>query len=93
MNTVQSKYRNPDKLIEKLRRRLKERGELVSRWSWCNDADNLIAESDILGVFRVGDTVLIEGRVVEVHESADSNRKIESEIRYKCVETRRVEKP
>jgi len=102
---VESKYKNPDKLIQQLRNKIKwednsvnywkgetkkVRGELIISW---NPVENTQScdNSHELGILRPGDIVAIIGHVTEVSAKTDPSCKNESsEITYIRKETRRI---
>ncbi len=97
MKRVLSKYDNPDRFIQRLeywRREDDDRhGRFVVRWGLGVSLHTQGCSSARLAEFRAGDNVVITGQVVAVSEALHTGGSIESEIKYKPIETRRVEKP
>ena len=102
---VDSKYKNPDKLIQQLRNKIKwednsvnywkgetrkVRGELIISWNPVENTQSC-GNSHELGILRPGDIVAIIGYVTEVSAKIDlSCKNKSSEITYIRKETRRI---
>lgn len=101
---VESQYKNPDRYIAILKKEVdeawqrarddgvaldRERGERVVSW-----ASGIIhkeaADSSILGILRVHDSIRIVGSVTEVNETLEDDGTSTSEISYRLNETRKV---
>ena len=100
MNSVQSKYKNPDKMITTLQKRI---GEITRAWdsalryqksiegnfimSYGDSApDELLADGFELFELEIGDTIINIGEVIDVTASKKNN---ETMIIYKTTETRK----
>lgn len=107
MNKVESRYKNPDKYIDSLKRQIHNLNQEVRSFKWklgasrnatervqgtqcviwkqeLMDVDRQGAQSQALGVFEPGDTVINIGTVEKVIKTLNG-----SEIHYKLRETRR----
>lgn len=96
MNKVESKYKNPDEYIRRLKAQVdeawacagrshEEMGCLVFEY----DEESVLSintDDSQLGVFRVGDMVVIRATVKKITEEKD-----ESEIQYGDITVRRKE--
>ena len=96
MNKVESKYINPDRYIERLKK------EVDEAWKCCRDSESewgdwvltygkntefsINATSRRLGECRVGDIVILDARITKVTEELDG-----SEIEYNQITVRRKE--
>lgn len=94
------KIKNPEKYIHKLKlgiaklkeriydeqkRRQRYKGICMVTWAASVQGEEECS-SQSLGAFRVGDLVVVTGRVLEVHEEVGN-----SKIRYKQIQTKKVE--
>ncbi len=96
MKKVESKYKNPDKFIERLKTQLdeawkatREANEDQGNWVLTfskNTEFSINATSRRLGEFRTNDIVIITGRIKKITEELDS-----SEIEYDKITVRRKE--
>ena len=97
MNKVKSKYKNPDKYVERLKVELAR----TRRYAHDNSARmgiflfdytqetefSLSSERTSLGVFRTGDTVIITGTIGKVVEDSTEG----SNVQYRNITVRRKE--
>ena len=104
---VQSKYKNPDKFIAKLKRRntfLRRArngisnnmtaacGSVVLTWGKGTSATQDCGNMRALGDFKLGDRVVIVGEVTGAQELLVGG-KPQSNITYRLLRTRRTESP